>query len=467
MNKKIRYYFWIVEAFLKKHALKLLGVIALIAALVYGIYAYIPYALKPKEDVFYEAVVGKYTLKTLPPQVLEYVSHGLVQIDLQGNPTPDAAESIVSENNGKKFTIKLKNDVKWHDNTTLKSTDLGYNLADVEVTKPDASTIIFNLKDSFAPFPTLLSGPLLKITPDGEVLGIGNYRISEVAYRQTQYISSLTLESDTQKPKKIVVNFYPTEQDAETAFKLGKVYGLRLSPNTQLSQWNNGIVYEKTIPRRFVGIFFQLKDSTVGGKDSSLRKALTAAIPDLPEQKPFTGPLPENSWAELPVEGKRFDLEKAKVSLDKYKQANKGNNTELKVTLTTLPVYKKTAEHVANAWTELGVKTELQIVEKIPEEFQALLTGQELPADPDQYAIWHSTQKGTNITNYNNLRVDKDLEDARKTVDINVRKEKYIDFQKQIREDIPVIYLYQPYHRYILQQRYNTDPIKKLKKFTL
>ncbi|MDQ3239042.1 MAG: ABC transporter substrate-binding protein, partial [bacterium] len=282
MNKKLQYYVWIVEAYIKKNKSKLFGYILLSLASIYFLSIQIPNITKPQNDIFYEAIVGKYTLKSLPPQVLEYISQGLVRIDDQGKPIPDVAESVTSSPDGKKFTVKLKKDIKWHDNTSIKAQDLGYNLADVEVEKPDESTMVFSLKDSFAPFPTLLSAPLIKVTPSNEVLGVGEYKITGVNYRQTQYLTSLTLEpiNKNNSLKKIIINYYPTDTDAQIAFKLGQAHGTRLPPQSSLASWNNSIIYSKVMPRRFVGVFFQLKDPIVGGKESTLRKALSNAIPD-------------------------------------------------------------------------------------------------------------------------------------------------------------------------------------------
>ena len=49
-----------------------------------------------------------------------------------------------------------------------------------------------------------------------------------------------------------------------------------------------------------------------------------------------------------------------------------------------------------------------------------------VPIDPDQYYFWHSTQTQSNIGNYNNVKVDKLLEDGRSTVDIEEREKIYI-----------------------------------------
>jgi len=83
-----------------------------------------------------------------------------------------------------------------------------------------------------------------------------------------------------------------------------------------------------------------------------------------------------------------------------------------------------------------------------PRNYQALLFGEVLGANPDPFAFWHSTQKkdpGLNVAFYENKKVDKLLEDARQTVEEEERTEKYAEFQKLLIEDVPVCISIQPY----------------------
>src|SRR6185369_8402425 len=72
--------------------------------------------------------------------------------------------------------------------------------------------------------------------------------------------------------------------------------------------------------------------------------------------------------------------------------------------------------------------------------FQVVLVGQEIPPDPDQYYLWDSTQS-TNFTGYKNPRIDKLLEDGRKSIDQSERKSIYQDFQQFLVEETPAIFL--------------------------
>jgi peptide/nickel transport system substrate-binding protein len=86
----------------------------------------------------------------------------------------------------------------------------------------------------------------------------------------------------------------------------------------------------------------------------------------------------------------------------------------------------------------------LQVISQIPSDYQAFLAIFDIPDDPDQYSMWHSTQTATNITHYQNPRIDKLLEDGRSEINIDARKKIYFDFQRFLVEDSPAAFLYYP-----------------------
>jgi peptide/nickel transport system substrate-binding protein len=133
----------------------------------------------------------------------------------------------------------------------------------------------------------------------------------------------------------------------------------------------------------------------------------------------------------------------------------------LVIELTTVETvdYIALAEAIAQAWEGIGVKTQINLVSagKIQNEvirqrkYSILLYGEIVGLDPDPYAFWHSSQSeqgGLNISNYVSKEVDQLLEDARLTSDIEVRKEKYKEFQKIIADDLPAIFIYNPVYTY-------------------
>ena len=135
----------------------------------------------------------------------------------------------------------------------------------------------------------------------------------------------------------------------------------------------------------------------------------------------------------------------------------------LKIKLTTVDRGENAIllETIKSYWEEIGIKTELEIVEASmiqseiikPRNFEALFYGLVVGADPDVYVFWHSTQaneNGLNISNFAHNEVDQLLEDARLTSDLIIRKEKYTAFQDIIAEELPAVFVYSPIYTYVL-----------------
>ena len=85
------------------------------------------------------------------------------------------------------------------------------------------------------------------------------------------------------------------------------------------------------------------------------------------------------------------------------------------------------AESIKTGWEMLGITTNIRVIPELTADFTVLLVAQQIPIDPDQYNLWHSTQTGTNLTKFNRPRADKLLEDGRKTTDLKTRKAIYTE----------------------------------------
>ena len=131
-------------------------------------------------------------------------------------------------------------------------------------------------------------------------------------------------------------------------------------------------------------------------------------------------------------------MAEAKKLFGAAKEASKS----AKLTISTFAPYLSDAQSIASSWTTLGLPTDVRVVNTVPDTYQVLLSAQDLPPDPDQYPLWHSTQTQTNITNYVNVKIDKLLEDGRQEMDITKRKTIYADFQRYLTEDVPAAFLY-------------------------
>ena len=98
----------------------------------------------------------------------------------------------------------------------------------------------------------------------------------------------------------------------------------------------------------------------------------------------------------------------------------------------------------------------------IPERnFEVLLSVRQLSTDPDQYSLWHSSQtNNANITSLESERVDKILEDGRKTFDKKKRKETYNTFNRILADEAPAIFLYYPKYFWLVNKKVeNIEPV--------
>jgi peptide/nickel transport system substrate-binding protein len=234
------------------------------------------------------------------------------------------------------------------------------------------------------------------------------------------------------------IKFYPSEDIAKTAFKLGEINMLdEIVDESTFRQWQTVTIKENVKYDQYVGVFFNLNDSFLKEKD--IRQALAFAI-DKPENNRIVTPISSNSWA-YTTRVKQYDkdLDQAKKLLEGQKVAS-----DAAITLSTFPQYLNLAQRIAAGWEALGIHTKVKLEDGVPDEYQALLASQEIPSDPDQYPMWHSTQTETNITHYANPKIDKLLEDGRKEQDPEVRKKLYFDFQRYLVEDAPVVFLFHP-----------------------
>lgn len=392
-----------------------------------------------------QGIVGVYTVHNLPPIVVNLLSRSLVSLDATGKPQPNLAASWQVNNDGTKYTFKLRKNLFWNDGSRFKSSDLKFNIPDVDVSFPDDETIEFKLADSFYPFPSILTGPVLK----GETfVGVGKYKVSSSDISRN-LVTKLVLVPVTSKEDlpTVSIRFYPDEKTARTAFELGEVQSLvGITETKELPNQPSVKLLKIPVYNKLVAIFYNTHDNFL--KDKNLRKALSLAIPILEEEKAKTS-IPPFSWAyNNSIKDYFNNPEEAKSYLNKLSQK------DVSITLTVTPWLADVGEKVAASWRSLGINTILRIESGIPQNFQALLIAQPIPLDPDQYILWHSTQTKTNISKYDfNRRVDKDLEDGRRVGDLEKRKERYLDFQKNIVEDLPATFLYFPKSLVLYRQK--------------
>ncbi len=423
----------------------------------------------------------------------------------------DLADEVEISADNKTYTVRLREDVSWHDGKPLTADDViftirsiqtpGYNsplastFRGVKVSKVDDQTVRFTLPQPYAPFlHSLTVGIVPKhvwsaIEPQNASLaeqslkpiGTGPYRFTEISTRRkTGDITNLKLVRHEgyygQKPHldEISFIFYPTLEEAVQAFRARKVDGISFLSLDLLNKVRGRSVniHQLMLPQYFALFFNQQHNKALS--EAGVRSALAMATDReqivkealASQGKPLHLPIPPSilsyqgdfSAPEVNPEAASQNLEDSgwKLADDGFRYKD-GEKLIVKITTTDWPEYIRTAEVVKEQWRKIGVDVELEhfgagVIQQTvvqPRNYEALLFGEILPAKPDPYPFWHSTQTrspGLNLSLLKNKEVDRLLEEARKTFDEDKRQEKYREFQDKILELTPAIILYQPYY---------------------
>lgn len=455
--KSLRLYWLILLVFFKRNKIWL-GVLFISAFLV--IFGQMKFQLFYNSNQLSLGFIGTYQEHDLPEEVTKLISDSLVEVDDKGKVSPKLAAGWETNNDATSFKFKLKDNLKWADGSTIKSQDLVFNIPNTQPSTPDDKTLQFNLKEPYSPLSSLLTRPLIK---RGSMMGTGPYRITSIE-KSRIFITKIELKPVDSSMPVIYIRFYPNEKVALTGFNLGEIQALFGISNPKVFSDNPKInLKQKTDYSRIVTILFQTKDPNLSSR--SLRQALSYATEVIKGEEMANNPYPHNSWA-YDSEAKKYlsNPEEAKLALGRAKASISEEKLKEEIILTTTPNLENVGAQVVNNWKSLGLNAKLRIESGIAQNFQSLLITQSIPSDPDQYTLWHATQEKTNLTKYNSKRADKDLEDGRKAITEEERKEKYFDFQKTLLEDAPAVFLYFPKYNiaYLKKVEANLNKILKL-----
>ncbi len=441
------------------------------------------------------------------------VYSSLFKLDNNFELQPELATGYEVSDNQLEYTIHLRANVLWHDGQPLTADDVVFTIRSIQtpdygsplesafqgvvVEKVDDQTVVFRLKQPYAPFLTSLTVGIVpkhvweNIPPKNASLaeqmlkpvGTGPFQFAElVTRRRTGEITSFRLTRNDnffgERPylDEITFVFYPTHEEAAQALLSGKTDGvgfLALS-NTERFRNRASLTIRRLLLPQYFGLFFnEIKNERLG--DAGIRSALALATDRETivesalgkEAQPLQVPMPRGkSNLDEEIELPAYDPETAKQNLEEagWKDTDgdgireKGDaKLEFTITTTDWPEFVRTAELIKEQWGKIGVSVniasfgagEIQQTIVAPREYQILLYGEILATDPDPYPFWHSTQTrspGLNLSLLKNTKIDKILEEARKTSDINQRQEKYLEFQKVFLDLNPAIILYQPYY---------------------
>lgn len=451
--------------------------------------------------------------------IIRLVFSGLMRTDGAGRLVPDLAESITVSEDGKTYTAKLRDNIKWHDGTAFTAQDvvetvnfiktpgwkspLAGQFKNVEARATDDRTVTFTLQAPFAPFLSTLTVGILPahlwrdVKPENasraelnlKPIGTGPFRFKSFVKDKKGGIRSYLLTRNDEyygtpaHLASIGFKFYPDFASAAEALKGRKADGISFLPlelRDSVQDFRSTNIITLKLPQ-YTAVFFNMKKNEPL-KSKAVRQALSLAVDrtliirDILKNnaEPARGPIPPGfvGYA-TDARGSVFDLTKAAGLLDQdgWKLDEDGirkqdvkdakgkvtGKTTLSIALVTVDTKENmaVAEAVKDAWNGLGVQTELSVVPASriqkdvirPREYDALIYGEIVGADPDLYPFWHSSQaneQGLNLSMFVNRNADALLEQERSATKEEDRAAAYRQFQEILADEVPAIFLYRP-----------------------
>lgn len=461
-------FYWYSTSFLKKYWLIFLISVVLSSLVFIFIIPKLLHRYVLKER-YYIGMVGEYNLNTLPKEINNLITKSLIEIKKDGDFQSALAKMEIDEN-GKSYAFIFNQDLKWQDNKPFSLDDIDYQFQnkDIDVVKHE-NKLIFQLNDVLASFPSSLTKKLLRFEIEKKwlffnkikVIGFGPGKVKSFKFNNKNK-NSLQEIIISQKNKEYIFRFYFTEDELITAMKRGKIdFAFNLINTGDLNKFSNLEIEPEVKTNHYLGLFFNNDNSFL---TKNLRIAFSYALSKVEENSDkirAIGPINPQSWAFLKA-SKLYDQNIAKAT-ERLLQ-DKPPQKQLEFTLSTTYQFIDEANIIKQELEDLGqtaVKQCLQnediedkqfckhfqikihlSVNLFPDtnNFQMLLVGQEIPPDPDQYYLWHSSQT-TNFTKYKNTKVDSLLEKGRQTINQSERKIIYQDFQQELLDNPPAVFL--------------------------
>ena len=384
---------------------------------------------------------------------------------------------------------------------TIQNADYGspqrINWQGVETEKINEYAIMFKLKNKYAQFLNNLTVNILPghiwqdIKPINfnlsefnlKPVGSGPYKFKKLKKDKLGQVSSYELEANKNfydgRPNidSMELKFYDSEDELIEAYNKNEVSGVSsVSPqNLAKIKFKKRLNLMNLKMPRYFAVFFNQNQSSILS-DKNVRLAINYGVSKeniISQVLSGNGAVVDSPMIgeviDMPNGVKRYEYNPERA-LKLLAEAGWGNPDEkgilakkearlnLKLTTSPWPELTATANILKEQLLKIGINLDIEVLptpalqQAIKDRnYQMLLFGEILTPDSDPFSLWHSSQKkdpGLNLALYDNKTADTILEEARQTLNPLERMKKYDDFQKIVIDDMPAVFLYNPFYVY-------------------
>ncbi len=389
--------------------------------------------------------------------MVQLVYSSLFSYDDAGRLRPSLAEGYELQEDGKKYVVKLRSGVKWHDGQDLTADDVLFtfrtiqdasyrsplraNWQGVDVSKDDDQTVVFSLKKAYFDFlENLTVGIVPKHIWDGippekfsladvnlNPIGSGPFRVEGFKKDSNGTILSYELRAfpqyfeGTPFLQKVVLYFYGSEEDMLSAYRRREILAAsNVTPGSfpeDLKNQKDTVIHDVSQPRVFAVFLNEKKNAALA--EEPVRRALALAtdrerlvreVLDGHGDPAYSLFSPNTSAYSSAGEASVFNPDEAVKILedagwmlgDDGVREKGGVRLEFDIATPNWDELVKTAHMVENGWNEIGAHVTVSVLENVSDaqrtirsrEYAALVYGLAMTFEPDPYSFWHSSQTG-------------------------------------------------------------------------
>lgn len=432
-----------------------------------------------------------------------YLFNGLVKYDQDLKLVGDLAESWEVRRGGLEILFHLRKNVSWHDGVAFTANDVVFTyqrLIDPKVMTPygsdfalvksvtavDPWTVRVVYKEPFAPAleswgigmvpqHVFEKGDFNTNPANRAPVGTGPYKFQLLKTdEKAVLVANEAYFEGRPFIDRVVIRVIPDGSVQFLELRNQSIDSMGLTPDQYIAYDSFFKHHQKFRYPSFSYTFFGFNLQRDLFKDLRVRQALALALDKreiingvlLGYGRSATGPFPPSSWAFDPtVPELPFDPARAKTLLaDAGWRDTDGDGLLDKdgkpfsftvITNQGNKIREQTAVILQSHFARVGLKMEVRILEWSSfihdfvdkGNFDAIILGWNLGRDPDQYLIWHSSQRGEgryNFIGYQNPVADHLWEEGRRTFDQAKRQEIYRKLHRLLADDLPYIFLYHP-----------------------
>lgn len=432
-----------------------------------------------------------------------YLFNGLVKYDRDLKLVGELAEFWDVRQKGLEIVFHLRKNVLWHDGVPFTAEDVVFTyqrLIDPKVMTPygsdfalvksvtavDPHTVQVIYKEPFAPaleswgigmIPKHVfeKGDFNTNPANRAPVGTGPFVFKELKTdEKAVLVANPNYFEGRPNIDRVVIRVIPDSSVQFLELRSQTIDSMGLTPDQYIAYDSFFQNHQKFRYPAFSHTFFGFNLQRDMFKDLRVRQALAMALDKreiidgvlLGYGRSATGPFPPSSWAFDPtVPELPFDPIRAKALLGEVGWRDTDGDGILDkdgkpfsftvITNQGNKIREQTAIILQAHLARIGIKVDVRVLEWSSfihdfvdkGNFDAIILGWNLGRDPDQYLIWHSSQKGEgryNFIGYQNPSADKLWEEGRQTFDQAKRQAIYRKLHRMIAGDLPYIFLYYP-----------------------